>query len=617
MAPRSTQAFIIHESASPKDIQDAISACNITSWVYLGSDYEQLLQWQQRLGKDFHRISIAESLNEVAWEIRTHFVNWIDNISAPYGDSITWWTSFFSDKNTSVSPLFYNICLVKTALNLLQATSTPLLIVTECPTVARTLYDAASASGIRCHIPARILWCSIAKALKTAATIGACWARAIYHFIIRIRAARLSVKNARPLPKTDKIVLIHTFLDDESFQNSGTFKDRYFPGLAKWLKEQGYEPVILPYIFQNSRPIKNAYSWLRTCDQPIIIPEDYIHLKDIFFGSAILLRQTLLLKKAERFQNIKIDRFIRDLRFVQLRYADKIHFLAYIPMIKRLASSGFYPSLVIDKYENMPLEKPLVYAVKRQWPKASLKGYQHAAIPPFMLKYTTTNKEFENGLFPDEIISNGPWFSVRLMQDGIPSSRLRTGPTLRSQFLFSSDTTTRHSASSYKILSPLTLDPTPALELISKLLTAFEGTHYTVLLKPHPMANRKKLLKMMHLPDLPPNFKWVEGPIGDWIQSSDIMVAIGSASLMEAAAAGMPIVPVGRECGLDLSPISWFTSDFPEVAPVFSADALRNRVDQILSLPLDARKGLCSKLQNTIRQCYLPPNDETMRVFLP
>ena len=619
---------LLHQDARPDSLLHLMHRQCFDGWVFLGRDYKRMRLWEKHLENICRRISIGERLEETAWRLRTTYVAWTERTGRPYGDSLVWWTSLVADKNTLVSPLFLYLCFLEIVATL---TADPakqhLLIIVEDANLMETLrlglrkqgrfvVFAPGTASVRLY---HAFWWSIRF-------IGA-WLCFVMERLRAHRAAGASCKAGKgSSPAGHKpVALIHTCVDEACFGSKGQFSDRYFPGLEQWLCGQGYEVMVLPFVQQIRRSLPSAYRWFRRSRTRFFIPEDHIKVVDYLYAVWMVLRQWRMPVGRQTFGSWDITPLIAGLRREQIRNRTNARFMALVPMLRRLARTSWDLRLWIDMYENMPKEKPQIKALRHFFPTTFIVGYQHAALSPFMLKYTMTPEEFRRGPFPDRVVANGPWFRGRLVADGVPERHLCAGPSLRSSFLFG-ETQSKSQPSgqsdnyggAYRpmILVPLSLEPGMTLELMEVVIEALADSPYNIAFKIHPMSDRVYLLRQLGQNRLPEHMEWVDGELRDLFSAAACVVSAGSATIMEAASAGVPVVVVGRECGLNMSPLGWWVERYPELAPVFSAAQLRWAVDRAVRISPE-EEGRRRALRRELLGCYQPVSDTAMRHFLP
>ncbi len=592
-------------------------------WVYLGKDYRILKTWDAKFGKLLPRISTNKMLSNTAWRLRQSFISWTADIGKPYWSSIEWWISLVREKSTLVSPLFLNVCLVDLSLQFVREKKS-VVIVIEDWAVFETVRLILKKEEIYTYTPIGKNVIKILNALKRIVRFLGSWGLYLIKLLKTIWIIRSTRKKKQDFKPKGQTVIIHTCIDEGSLKESGHFYDRYFPGLADWLHKEGYHVVILPLLIQTNLPLKDLYNRIRNSNYDFLIIEDYLSLRD-YINAAITVLKTFRIPNGKvSFWGMEITPLINNLRWSQARNVDNIRFLTYGPVLKKIKESEWNIRLFIDKFENMSKEKPQILALKEHFPLSTIIGFQHAAMPPFMLKYSSREDEFNNGLFPDYIVANGAWFYDQMIKDGIPKSRLRIGPSLRYYYLFdelvkdySKKVDNKKNINEKIVLVALSMEWSMCLELLEVVLDAVNRCEYKVWLKAHPMIDCKQIQKLLGYVQLPDNVSWVEDNIKNCLVQSDCVVAMGSAVLMEAVAFGVLTIVVGRECGLDMNPLGWWSDEIPEFRPVFSAEKLREAIQLRLNMNSTDYDSRVDLIKKKILSCYSAVSEKNMNAFTP
>jgi len=621
--------LLADENSSVKKVLRSVNDNEIQEWIYLGQNYKKLLLWKKSIGtSNITHIYIGRQVNEVAWHLRQSYIDWIEKMGRPYGTSLEWWTSIVGDKNTFVSPLFLYLCYHRLCEQLFEDNEKKnVLLIIENRGLLKTLAQVLQQKDCRVYFASNSLSLLLKDLLKRYVWFAGSWALLVINVMKYQFAARITKKEDirhKDIGSSRPAVIIHTSVGESCFGDDHQFHDLYFPGLAEWLTRQGYDVFTLPFLFNINRSVRDAYHWFRKSNSSFLIPEDYLTGKDYLKSIRIILRQFFVPRGKVFFKEWDLTSLIIDLRWRQASNRSNIRFLSYIPMLRCLSNTGLNLRLFIDKFENMPKEKPQIIGLRQYFPECTIVGYQHASLPPFMLKYTTTKREFFDGPFPDCVVSNGPWFKERLAADGVPVERIKIGPTLRSGDLISKSRQNEKATKKplvkkheKSVLVTLSLVQNMAIELLEIVFDGLSANDFKVLIKPHPMSDRRKILRKLGRKNLPSGMEWVSGTFQDWLAKVDCIVATGSATIMEAVASGVPIVIVGRECGLDMNPLGWWVNQFPVLSPVYSSKRLRVAVEKILKMDREAIHQQVNEMRDTVLKAYNTASDASMSSFLP
>ncbi|KJR99408.1 MAG: hypothetical protein VR68_09225 [Peptococcaceae bacterium BRH_c4a] len=584
-------------------------------WLYLGSNYINLVKWEKKL-KWLERLYFSEELNKKAWELREPFIKWISGLGKDYGNSLVWWATNISEKNTMSSDLFLNLCYLGICKDILD-TEQNIIIICEEWHVYIAVHKLLEKSGKPFSKFAGWHYIFIKSMIKEVLVFSGRWG---YHLISLLKyhfMAGLSRKESLPLPLNpdQPTVIIHSCIDQKSFKRDRVF-DRFFTILPEWLEERGYNVIRLAWLYNINRNLLPLYRILRKSNA-YIIPQDYISIADFPRAILTVLKGLNVPDRNVDFRGLDVSSLILKEQFLQSAAGGMVKFLMYFNMITRWKKAGLKCDFFIDKFENMGLEKPQILALREFYPETEIIGYQHSTISPFMLKFSTTREEIERGIFPDRIVSNGHFFRDILIKNGFPQEMVVSGPALRYTHIFNKNFTGKGTAAKKKILVLLTLEVSSSVELVHKTLRWLGGTPWTVLLKPHPMMPMGKLLDSLGIGKLPANFEWAEGEIEECLHLSSCAIGTAGAALFDAIGAGVPLIVLARETTLTINPMGWLEKELRDIIPVvYTGEQLISALKNLTTEDSKVIREMVAKAKEAIVDCFNPVRDEFLEMFV-
>ena len=181
--------------------------------------------------------------------------------------------SQIATRNTLVSSLFLYCSYLHLASEILKKNSGPLCIICESTAVLESL----SIPNLN-----RVIWIESSSKIRQKLLL---WLRRIFYisrvlfFIIR---SKILSKRHSPLSSKRPTIFIHTYVEDSCFGKEGVFHDRYYPGLAKWLENRGFNVATIPYLFTTSISFLAAWRWFRNSNQNFIDPFVYYRFEDFW-----------------------------------------------------------------------------------------------------------------------------------------------------------------------------------------------------------------------------------------------------------------------------------------------------------------------------------------------
>lgn len=563
-------------------------------WIYCGDDYLDMLRWERAL-PGCERISYADRLSGTFRRLRPDLIRWTAGLGAPYGASLAWWMSALAGKNVMSTSIFVHICYLDVLSQIVrERPDDRLLIVCEHEYLLAAIRRMLHAAGRQAVRTAGWRASFAAYALSEAARIAYRWIKWIGAQAGRLAAARLtrSLRRDAVPGVAAKQVLMHTCIDDACLAADGTFSDRYFCGLADWLRGRGYQVTLLPWVYNTRRNVFWILRWLRSSRESFLLPEDYLRAADYFECARQLVRAGCILKGEHRFGDFDVTPLVLRERLIVTSPSLHMQFLLYGPALARWIAQGHACDVFIDTFENAPPERPQIASLRKCSPRTLLIGYQHGATSlREFLPYAIEPDEWQRGLFPDRIVCSGEFTAGLLVQGGFPRSHVVAGPAVRYRHLIEPPPAGAEEregrpegASPRRILVLLPLELAGAVELVHRLLAIREFFAQRALglaVRAHPMTDRAVLLRYCGLNGLPAGWTWSDALLAAELARAQIVIAAATNAQVDAAASGVPVICVRRELGFDYNFLDYWCDDYPicrSVAP----EELTGRLTQIL-----------------------------------
>ncbi len=596
-------------------------------WMYLGDDFATLLRLRAGWDGDKRRLGSAQTLFQVAAELIPTIIQELGAESARHGDSLEWWFTDLAGKNVLVSRFFLRLAYAEMfRRELTQLQQNPgkqeVLVICGDVFVFQVIRQLAAELGLITVTDLNYLTARAIPQLRLGIRWIGRWLLGLTTTFTRLIAARLT--NPRVPTKVLRTdVLLHTCVDESCFQLDGTFRDRYFPGLQMWSRSHGVEVATIPWLFSFSRSWRAAYRWLRSSKETFLVLEDYMSFADLPRAIWRVLRSGRWLGPSKRIAGIDVSSLLRHERLESSSNARALILQMYPMALKRWIAAGGRCQSLIDMFENMGAERPLVWAFRHYSPETELVGYQHiGGIPSQQISYSVTPGELATGIFPDRIVANSTFTAETMCQSGFPRAMLSVGPALRFQHLFKYRNCDvglmpekREAQNQVLLLLPLEMGA--ALELvyfclgiIAQLVEAGIG----IVAKCHPMMQLKTLEQALGRDSWPTIWEWGNQPTDSYFARTLFVVAEGS-SLLDAAAAGIPFVALHRELRPALNPLSFWSERFP-CTRNRDATELKAGLSEFIA---ESRQSSPERvaLAREILSGLGPVDDSTMAVFLP
>jgi hypothetical protein len=590
--------LLAHVSSGPEQVA---SSAGTARWLFLAQDYRQLLEWRDVMAGE--ELAATRRINRVAAGLRRPFLDLITELGRRY-DSVSWWTSRVSERNTAVSPLFLYCCYLRVAAAEIGEETT--CIVSESFAVLASLADIARARDIE------VQWIGPRHEHAGVAHLRAAWR--IGRFAVQgLRSAVAARKLPRPDDLRRPLVLIRTWVDEASFGEEATFRDRYLPGLADWLEARGVCTITLPVLANLRVPFGVAWRSLLETRRRFLAPEAYYRVSDYLSALREARRSSTLPDcSGLRLEELDVSRVFDAERRRAAYDRNSLEALLSYRLPLRLSQADLEPDVMIDPFENMIPEKPLILGFRHWLPRTKIVGYQHGALYPLLLCNFVTHGETEFAPLPDRVVCNGPFFREVLVREGLPPERAVVGPALRYAYLQDMSKIAPTSSSTLLVVLPLVVDA--AVELLVKVAEAFcEDRGLRLLLKPHPMGNPSLIFRDARLEQLPSNFEVVSGTMEDALAEARVVIGLASSAVYEAVAAGRPVVVVGRDAVFDMNPLAYHA----EFARVFTTPhEIRAETLRLLDQSEEEVAAYRLRADSLLRDSFHPVTDEAMAAFV-
>jgi hypothetical protein len=585
-------------------------------WVYFGENYLSKIKIKSGLIDNFSELDISRLLEEVANEIRSEHVKWIDEINQKYGSELEWWFGNVASRNIYQSDLFQYCCYLVLLERLWKhPTKKPSLIVVDSPSLALAIYRWALEKKI--HISIKGQYKIFPKKFIAYGKFGMRWLDFIIVTIMRMLASVvLNENDIIDKSHSCDMVMINTFVDDSSISHAGTFHDRYFPYLYEYLEKHNkiilIHPVFHGFHF-NFFPIFKKISCSRN---DFIIQEKYLKLEDYIYTllhPIQLLRQNLLVSEFHDFNLTEIiheDQMKADVQNI-------LQAILTFRLMQRLKMNELKLHLFIDWYENQTLNRAIVAGVHHAFPGVKTIGAQIFLHYPNFISLSPTQSESKAGIVPDILLTTSP-YQCGLARAFYPSLNCIPAAALRYAHVFTEEKRSTAISDSHKkiihVLTSFNHDETfELLQMIQDIMKGL-GDEVIVYVQFHPDIRKEEISKQY--PEIQKDSRYTifYGSLSDGIRDASVVVSKGSSSIVEAIAKGTPAIFVGNQNKLNLNPLAGIST--PLFAECYSNDELRVALLKYLNLS-DNERNEYRNLGKSIRDMFfLPVNEDTLTPFL-
>ena len=460
-------------------------------WIYFGSSFLKQKKVEKKIRGN--RISISNQAKKFFEKNKFLLSSWVEKYKEK--EDISGWISHFTCRNNLVSKIFLNLCqllAIKEVLKKLKKNQ-KILIVCEDTFLIDSLVNnlkkeiiyQSKIKNILIKI-SEILYLNIVGYVKQI--------KILIQFIKLKFISKITLSKNEIKPKGN-ILLFHLALESEK-----KMECKYFGNLPRWFSKKKENVFKIPW-FLNDNISFNHINTLRKNN--FLIFEDYLNVFNYIQIYKIFFKSFSIFNKKIKFKHLNVQSLLKREKLLHLQ-EPSLYFLRAIPAIKKIAKN-VNKITNYDHYENMPFEYPLRFALNNLTIKTTNVGYFHSLVSNNFFVYSHNRREWHSKMKPDYIICTGSLSKKYLRRNNTPPKKILIASALRQKI------TKENFKVKKDILILLPLEFSSSVELLSKLYDnrdeTFKKLNNKIIIKPHPFANIKSILKKSNIKTLPN--KWV------------------------------------------------------------------------------------------------------------
>lgn len=455
------------------------------------------------------------SIDSVARSISKGFSELVDDLGKGKENNVVWWVSEIASRNPYTSTLFHDICR---------------LVMKE--------------KGHK-----RDIWFFLTPWLR--------YAKYAVVIFVRWLACRLISRNQCPLPEGCTIVT--TFVFDNSFA-SGSYFDRYYNEFGGHVEKSEWEKFFFLPTYMNN--LGNTFAMVRNMrksSRHFLLKEDYLKLQDYLFAFSYPLRALFYFPRRTYLKGINVTSALRRTWYLHLASHASIEGLLRYRLATRLKERGVDIRLMVDWFENHPINRGLNFGIRRQYPRLPTVGYQGFVVSRHFLALSPTRKECEARCIPERVAVCGKSL-VQERREYCSELNVSVAPAFRFFLAAGSGSAVRDN--SFNILVTLPIMDKVSRSMVDMLLEAIPNCagNTRFWLKPHPaMKNFEDFISKCGT-EYSGLLTLAEGNIEPWLEKADVLISSASSSILEALVRGKPVILYYDRDELNESPIREFVS---------------------------------------------------------
>ena len=540
------EVVVLHAGDTDKALQ-AIAGRAFT-WLYLGQDVAQRENITRVVGKE-NRYFTGNLLQEVAYEQKQPFLDFLAELGLKQKNQLYWWASDIAYKNPLTSDFFLHWCYASLFGRVCfkeEGRQKLLLVFVQ----DRWLYKCLSqrygvnTPGLRFLSRKWVLPEALKLSIRFIAVRGYFLLRAIRHLG---RSGRVASRNGRTLETRDGKgrVYLCSWIQDRFFTESGEFQDAYWGRLPEILTGNGFSITYITHLFLSSALKRKCLGY---SEFEFTFLDHYIRLGDIFrsffarfqihYGRELKWLETLLQRQA------LCEVFLHN------------HLAYYFAFKRWLKESGQEKMTIIYPFENQPWEKMLCIAASESGKETRLIAYQHSTVPPLLLNYFLGSGESDNMPFPHCIVADSDQALKILKNAGYGRIELVNGGALRYEYLHRTkgNVSQQEKRGSRTVLVALPYLANLAYEMLLAVFNAFREPEdgLRIIIKFHPAVSSKHL--GIQFPVWPAHFEKTEKGISEILKEVDLVICWSANIVLEMLLSGVPVIRYRSEntIGLDV-----------------------------------------------------------------
>ena len=578
----------------------------VEHWVYADDDEDEYRAVARHPAFNGKSAVSPQEFARSAAAARAEYVSWIDASLQDARPELWLTTPLY--RNPHDNPLFLHYCWLREIDSLLSAGRHDLTVVTASSGLARALQQICGTHGVPCaRVGIGVMWLARVRRLAEGALFFAGNACSLAW---RMLMAKLILGEAHRTRTGGVDVLIDTYLADNDLANDGSHIDRYTPGLIDFYSGNRLKTAVYPVLFRIAALRIPSLFWRMRRSKTLIVPfELYLTLTDFFAVLFESLRQSVA--RVDLRDGDADEKALRPL-VEWLQPVTALRAFAALAMLRaprRLAAAGVAPSLLVEWYENQPIDK------------ANHIGFSHAGVrvvamrqyPPaanYLSLYSTTT-EVEAGAAPRENWVCGKAQAQQMalydragVYEVVPALRyahLHAPPALRE-------------GSRLLVLLPYSqADSAKILHCVWRVFGDSSGRFDAIVVKPHHTQEARAHTREHPFPARA-HIAWTTDPLPELLRDAKVVVTAHSSAAVEAVCYGRPVVVIARKAGVPINPLESIDERLWQTA--YDAGGLSATLDAWNPdhpLPLQARIALGHRVRDAL---FEPANASSMRAFL-
>ncbi len=336
---------------------------------------------------------IGALYDRIAFETRAPYARWIGELGAAVDDRLDWWLESAATRNPVFSGLYHQVVSLLLLRALIDAGHCPRAIRVDTAAMAALAHGELTDRTVRVTGPSAFKWLD-GRARSLLSPL-----RSIWRLTREWRAARGAATRA-PLPAD--AILVDTFAIPGYVE-----RDRYYPGL---LEQAGAARDRLRFVpqFFNMTPAQIRESAGQLGADRYLVKEAWLGWQDLAWCFGHLFRLHRALPARATFRGLELAGLVREDVHRRLGFRCAVRGLMNYRFARALHEAGARPSLVVDWFENHPMDRGWNAGFNRWFDSVPRAGY--TGFYPAGMSYRPTEGERRAGILPPRFLLIGEGF---------------------------------------------------------------------------------------------------------------------------------------------------------------------------------------------------------------
>ncbi len=538
-------------------------------WTYFGPNYLNFKRIETHIGNHFKYIEISKKLDDVSNKIRDDYQHYIDNLNIANKDIFEWWFTPISSRNPDMSGVFQNLCFLELIKEILSEISPidKLIVVAENYTIGHAIEANVDALDIEI-----ITLGKKKRSLPSRITSGIWWiGKCLFKAGLNLAYAKYSAirTDNKPVKRyariSGKTCMIDVFVYEKNFSYDGGFKDRFFPNLESFLKDNGYNVVYYPTFTETKLNKYSLYNKARTNDRVFLIEQDFLHIRDYFRAVKSTLKSVKFNVNGPLFNGLNISKIDEgDFKWDRFENIFKAY-LQYYAFVRMSETLGDKIERIISWHENQLQDKALCKAVHENFNGCKIVG-SHAYIhySNYLNLYPLDSETIMDHT-PDVILSLGE-IDAQKIKKQLSKTECYSSASFRYLKLFTRSNCNpqvkENNDKNVLVLFPYFIGDT--IYLLKKIIEidSVYGNKCNFILKCHPDYDANTLKSIIDFGSITANIQFTENDIYSIYSSACInaVISMSSSIIVESASLGIPTIVMFNPNSLTYDPFegeSW------------------------------------------------------------